>query len=187
MTHAKPGTRGTALAMREDFDQSFARRLVEDPPRESLLAVRVGGDPYAIRIADILGLHVDRHVVALPSARREFLGVAGFRGQIAPVYDLAAMLGYTRARPAMPRWMVSLRHGEPIAFAFDAFDHLFTVEAQHVARSADAERAGQPDRPHLRDVAHDGTAIRPIIQLQSTLSVIQGFCGPSFNERSDEQ
>lgn len=187
MTPAEPNVRGTALAMREDFDQSFARLPAEDPPRESLLAVRVVGDPYAIRIADILGLHVDRHIVTLPSARREFLGVAGFRGQIAPVYDLAAMLGYTRARPAMPRWMVSLRHGEPIAFAFDAFDHLFTVEAQQIARSAQAQRAQQPDRPHLRDVALDGTAIRPIIQLQSTLSVIQGFCGSSFNERSDEQ
>ncbi|WP_181885477.1 chemotaxis protein CheW [Trinickia dinghuensis] len=184
--------------MREDFDQSFARLLAEDPPSESLLAIRVGGDPYAIRIADIQGLHVDRHVVALPSARREFLGVVGFRGQIAPVYDLAAMLGYTRARPVMPRWMVSLRHREPIAFAFDAFDHLFTLAAQQtpsVAGSAGvdvdveahAERAGPPDRPHLRDVARDGAAIRPIIQLQSTLSVIQGFCGSSFNERSEEQ
>jgi chemotaxis signal transduction protein len=187
MTHAKPDTRGTARAMRDDFDQSFARLPSEDPPRETLLAVRVVGDPYAIRIADISGLHVDRHIVALPSARREFLGVAAFRGQTAPVYDLATLLGYTRARPALPRWMVLLGHGESVAFAFDAFDHLFTVEAQRVPRSPDAERAQQPDRPHLRDVVHDGVTVRPIIQLQSTLSVIQGFRGPSLNERSDEQ
>lgn len=187
MTYAGSDTHGTALAMRKDFDQSFARRPTEDPRHESLLAVRVVGDPYAIRITDIVGLHVDRHIVALPSARREFLGIAGFRGRIVPVYDLAAMLGYTRARATMPRWMVSLRHGEPIAFAFDAFDHLFMVETREVERSADTEDARQPDRPHLCDVACDGTAIRPIIQLHSTLSVIQGFCGSSFHERSDEQ
>lgn len=187
MTLSEPGTRDTALAMREAFDQSFAQRPIEDPPHETLLAISVVGDPYAIRIADILGLHADRHIVALPSARRAFLGVAGFRGVIAPVYDLAAMLGYTRTRPAMPRWIVSLRHSESIAFAFDAFDRLFTVGAEQLTRSPDAERTRPPERPHLHDVVRDGATIRPIIHLQSTLSAIQGLRDQSFDERSDEQ
>lgn len=187
MTPSEPAARDTARAMREAFDQSFAQRPTGDPPQETLLAISVVGDPYAIRIADILGLYADRRIVALPSARRSFLGVAGFRGLVAPVYDLAAILGYTRTRPAMPRWIVSLRHSEPIAFAFDAFDRLFTVGAEQFARSPDAERARPPERRHLHDVVRDGATIRPIIHLQSTLSVIRGLCDPSFDERSDEQ
>ena len=186
MTLSESGTRDIARSMRQAFDRSFAQRPTEAPPRETLLAVSVVGDPYAIRLTEILGLHADRHIVALPSDRREFLGVVGFRGLVSPVYGLAAMLGYTRTRPAMPRWIVSLRHSEPISFAFDAFDHLFTAGAEHVAHSPDAERGRQPERPHLRDLVRDGATVRPIIQLQSTLSAIRGLCDPCFDERSDK-
>lgn len=129
--------------LRQAFDRSFV-----EPPRpalaefEDLLAVRIGTDPYAVRLAATAGLVADRPVTRLPGAPPELLGVAGLRGAVVPVYDLGTLLGRPRAATASdaaPRWLVLVAGSPPVAVAFDRLDgHL------RVPRNAIAERTAEP-------------------------------------------
>lgn len=171
MSPRNPNLEGTLRSLREDFDRSFARAPESAiQTGQNLLAVHVGGDAYAFRVDEIGGLYTDRRIVAMPSPMPELLGLAGFRGQVAPVYDLGALLGYAR-RGAL-RWMVLLRYREPLAFAFDSFDaHLAATADQIVApvEGAGRNRAGV----HVEQAVRIDKAVRPIISLHSVLTEIQ--------------
>jgi len=163
----------TVLELRREFDLSFAQaRHADAVAAQNLLAVRVGGDPYAIRVDEIAGLFVGRRVVPVPAAVDAMLGMAGFRGQVAPVYDLAALLGY--ARTAAQRWMVLVRGEHPLALAFDAFDaHLAVAPERIVPLAADAAAPARPTRPHVGDAVRAHDMVRPIVRLQSVVEDVQ--------------
>lgn len=175
MTPTTAGASETVLALRREFDLGFAQApRMETESFEKLLALRIGGDPYAIRVSEISGLHADRRIMPLPTPVPELLGVAGFRGEIAPVYDLAALLGY--AGVSSPRWLILLRSPEraPVALAFDIFEMHVSVSPQHIVSSSEEMPAPTGTaRPHLRDAVHGDDVLRPIIQLQSLLESIQ--------------
>lgn len=147
------------LALREQFDGAFALApQPADAARLNMLALRVGGDPYAMQLDQVAGLHADRRILPLPTAAPSLLGVTGFRGQIVPVHDLAVLLGHSRGAP--PRWLVLVRCAAPLALAFDQFESHFSVAAGQIMR------AGQPDGPApLRDAVQAAQALRPIIDL----------------------
>ncbi len=182
---ANPADLGDTLrALRREFDDSFALApRTHAQAMESLLAIRVHGQPYALRVSDIDGLHADRRVVPLPLQAAHLLGVASFRGRIAPVYDLAALCGYSRAPSS--RWLVLLRFREPVALAFETFERHFSVSPQDimVAQSADlaTHPAGAAHVSHA--IRHDDT-VRPIIQLQLLLADIAQHCDLSHQQRS---
>ena len=161
----------TVLALRREFDDSFASApRSATQPLQSLLAIRLGGDPYAIRVCEIGGLHADRRVTPLPTDVPELLGVTGFRGLIAPVYDLAAMCGYARANA--PRWLVLLQQREPLALAFETFEMHFSVAPQSIvaAQVGDSAAPGTMARQPMADAVHHGGCVRPIVQLPSLLA-----------------
>jgi len=91
----------TVARMRAEFDGGFALSPpVASDAQVEYLAIRVGGDPCALRLADLLGVYVDRKVVPLPSSVPSLLGIASFRGALVPVHDLRLLLGYLRTAPA---------------------------------------------------------------------------------------
>lgn len=175
MTHGNPNLAEAALVLRREFDQSFAQApRMGTEQRANLLAIRIGGDPYAIRVADIDGIHADCHIMALPTPIPELLGVAGFRGQIVPVYDLAALLGY--ARCASPRWLVLLgqRQRETLALAFESFEMHFSVShMDRVPPPSDFSPPPGPARPHVLDAVCEQGRVWPVIQLQSLRNGLQ--------------
>ena len=73
-----------AAELRRVFDQARAvpSSTGVEVQTESLLAIRVARDPYAIRVSEISGISTDKKVVAFPSPIPELLGVAGLRGAI---------------------------------------------------------------------------------------------------------
>ncbi|GJJ03218.1 hypothetical protein RugamoR64_37560 [Duganella rhizosphaerae] len=130
---------GGARALREQFDRSFA--LAPSLPAAgsvNLLTIRIGAEPYAIRLADIRGLHADRRILEVPSPMPELLGVTNFRGQIVPVYQLTALLG--KAAAGAPRWMVLVQASAPLAFAFEAFESHICAGAEQLIAAADGRR-----------------------------------------------
>jgi purine-binding chemotaxis protein CheW len=161
-----------ARALRVEFDRGFAQPLrAPDAPHESLLAVRVGGAACALRTGDIRALYADRSVTPVPTPLAELLGVAVLRGQIVPVYDLAALLGY---RPAAmperaPRWL-ALARTHAAALAFDAFDAQLAVTADRLVSAAAG--AGAP-RAHTHEAVRTDAAVLPIIALASVLDDVQ--------------
>lgn len=175
MTHGNPNLAEAALVLRREFDLAFAQApRMGAEQRASLLAVRIGGDPYAIRVADIDGIHADCHIMALPTPIPELLGVAGFRGQIVPVYDLAALLGY--ARCASPRWLILLgqRRRSAMALAFESFEMHFSVAQRDMEQTPnDFPSHLGPTRPHVFDAVSDQGRVWPVIHLQSLLTGLQ--------------
>ncbi len=142
-----------ARRLREAFDRSFAEPLDRAaPPTTDFLGVRLGGEPWAVRLAQAGALHVDRPLAPLPSPDRLVLGLVSLRGALHTVFDLRAMLGLSTAAP--PRWLIALRGGGA-AFAFDGFDGLLRVENASIVAAVTADKRvnelllGPPRRPVL--------------------------------------
>jgi purine-binding chemotaxis protein CheW len=150
--------------MREAFDRSFAEApAVGQAAAEKFLAVRLGGDAYALRVSEIAGLFVDRQVTPVPTPSPSLLGLAAFRGVTAPVYDLAMLLGY--AGTTSPRWLVLVRAAFTVGLALERFEgHLSGSPVDGAEASGDA-------RP-VRGVIGSGELARPIIQVASVLEAI---------------
>jgi chemotaxis signal transduction protein len=134
----------SARELAREFDRSFA-----DPARaadeevEELLAIRVGGDAYAVRLRDVTGLVADRKIVPLPTPEPALLGIVGLRNGLAPVYSLAALLGYGPAAEA-PRWLLLVGAGPQFGLAFPAFDgHRRVARADVSSNQAGADGNAQ--------------------------------------------
>lgn len=155
-----------AAALRQAFDRSFAEPpRIEKAATEDFLAIHVAGDPYLLRLASIAGVHADKRVTGLPSRAPDLRGVAGFRGAIVPVYDLAALLRYPRAES--PRWIAIAAEAQ-VALAFDSFDGHFRFPREAVASQADAV-----SREHVHEILRSGDAVRSIIHLPSVIAAIR--------------
>lgn len=149
-----------ARALREAFDRAFAEPASEKPVTVGLLAVRLGDDPYALRVDEIAGLHRDKPVTHTASALPEFVGLAGFKGGIVPVYDLAALLGYPRSDAS--RWLVVARGAVPIALAFEKFEAHLAIERDRLSWGA-----GPSTRPYLAGALHESEGVRALIRIDS--------------------
>ena len=152
-------------SLREAFDASFAAREQAQPAEQlDFLTIRVAGDAYAVRLAEVQSLHADRKVVAAPSLLPALLGVAGFRGVLTPIYDLAPLLGY--AQQSAAKWLIVARHAAPVAFAFEVFDAHLRVDSAHVSN---AEVAAQGA---VRGAVHTGGRAVPLLHLPSLIDEI---------------
>jgi purine-binding chemotaxis protein CheW len=156
---AGPGRVGE---LRREFDRTFA-----EPPRtgrgdtEDVLAIRIAGAAYALRVSEIRSVHRDCRWTAAPGRHPGFLGLTGVRGEAVPVYSLGTLLGAAVA-DASPRWLVLCGGAARIGMAFDGFEGFRRIAATAVS-PAPPDRAGRG----IRDVADiDGTA-RPVIDLKA--------------------
>ncbi|HVY18717.1 MAG TPA: chemotaxis protein CheW [Bauldia sp.] len=157
-------TIGHADALRAEFDRAFAEAPTGAHAEQvDLLAVRLGGDPFAIRLSDTSGLYSDRRLTPVPSAHREFRGMAGVRGALVPVYDLAAAMGYPPGNTL--RWLVIAREAL-VGFAFDQFDGQLRIDRTAVLAHESTSRE------HVHEVARSADVSYPIVHLPSLIAVI---------------
>lgn len=155
--------------LRRAFDQGFAAPPASPEETEDLLAVDLGGHAFALRVREVAELARCRRLVPLPGAVPGLLGVAGVRGEVVPVYDLAELLGQTRpAEP--PGWLAICGGGDVVALGFHAFaGHL------RVARSAlSAPAAGEAARAAVEQVATVGGRARSIVGVDGLMKIIRG-------------
>jgi len=163
----------TSTSLRRLFDESFAKAAASTAERaEDLLAIRVGSDPYALRLSEITGLHVDLKIVSVPSPSAQLLGIIGLRGTIAPVYDLAALLHYPAS--ANLRWMVLTGRSHPVGFAFETFETHVRVPEMSLADGELQGSSANVARQHLRGTVRASGALRPIIHMASIVNTIKG-------------
>lgn len=150
--------------LRDAFDSGFARAS-EDAvaTSERLLAVRIGGEAHALRVAEIAGVFVDRTITSVPSRHPALLGITGVRGAVVPVFDLAALVGRAATAPRL-RWLVIAAH-ERVGFAFDAFEGQLAVAASSIVRAREGSS-------HVREVARVADQLRPIVLLESVISAL---------------
>jgi chemotaxis signal transduction protein len=113
--------------LKRDFDRGFAEPMRPPAPASlDLLRVRLGGDPWAVALTDIAGLHSGKPVTPVPTRAPALIGLAGFRGVLTAIYDLPALIGL--APIGTPRWLM-VAAGRPVAFAFAELDGHLRVEA----------------------------------------------------------
>jgi chemotaxis signal transduction protein len=161
------GLDGRAAALRQAFDAGFTHAPVIDARApHDLLALTVGGDGYVFAMREIASLAVDRAITPLPTAVRELTGLAGLRGAIVPVYDLALLLGY--ARPASARWLAVVA-GAPLALAFERFDGYVRQPAGDVAFEAADGLRGR----HVHAIARTADWARPVVAVRAVLETIR--------------
>lgn len=154
-----------AVELRRNFDRSFVEAVhVETIATEDFLSIHVAGDRYVLRLVEIAGLFADRKVTPLPSRIAELRGVAGFRGAMVPIYDLAALLGYPLSADA--RWM-AVAAGNGVGLAFDSFDGHFRAPSATVASRSESE-----SREHVRQILRAEDGPRSIIDIPSIISAI---------------
>jgi chemotaxis signal transduction protein len=155
-----------AVELRRDFDRGFAAVPgTEETARQELLAIRLADKRFALRLSDIAGLFTDKKITRVPGAKAALLGIAGFRGSIAPVYDLQRLLDNSAADA--PRWLV-IAAAAPVAFAFSGFDGQLRVSPAAIA-AQDARTA----QSFTKTFVQTEGLLRPIIELSSVIDAIK--------------
>ena len=161
-----------AAALRRSFDDGFAAPATSmNESQESLLAIRVGGDPYVLFLSDITGLYSDVRIIAVPSRKPQFKGIAGLRGMMAPVYDLAALMHYPPA--VSTRWMVLAGGARSVGFAFEDFEAHLRVPAAAAQSGGDAGAEGGATRQCTRGSVRVAGALRPIIRMDAVMKLME--------------
>lgn len=170
-----PVVDSNAAELRRAFDRSFASPpYVAAQEVEDLLAIRVAGDPYAIRLREIAGMIAGRSVVPVPSAALDLLGVAGIRGGVVAVFGLASILGYGQA-PGLPRWMILCGAEDPIVLAFSDFDGCLRLPKS----SLHVDEQVRATRPYLNQVASTEAGARAVISIPLIVATIRNRSGHS--------
>lgn len=168
MTAAPPRLAGRAALLRQGFDAAFAAPPTGPAADDiDLLAIAVGGQPYAMRLAGIAGLFSGRRITRMPSRAPALLGLAGFRGAILPVYGLDLLLGHAAAAP---RWLATLA-AAPVAIAFEGFEGHLRLGRDAILR----EEGDAPARRLLPERALTGARPRPVVDLPALLDAIGRF------------
>jgi chemotaxis signal transduction protein len=80
--------------------------------------VRVGAEQYALPVTRVLEVGEIRALTVAPGASPAILGICNLRGDLLPVFDLAAVLGLPRG-DAPQRMLVAERGGTRAGFAID--------------------------------------------------------------------
>jgi chemotaxis signal transduction protein len=158
---------------RHAFDQAFAAAPIATVDTfEDLLAVRVAGDPYALRAREITELVASRKVVPLPSRRPELLGVAGIRGSLVAVYSLAALLGYAAdSRPTS--WLALAGASKPIGLGFEEFEGFLRVRSGDVYPAPPEEGTTR----HIGDIVRVANQSRRVVDTGSMLGALAVHAG----------
>ena len=156
----------SADALEREFDATFARPLEERATDlVDLLSIRVAGQPYALRVADIAGIAAGRRITRVPSPDPAFSGLVGIRGAVFAVHDLAALLGLP-ARTNDARWVALAAGDAEIALAFDEVEgHL------RLPPSALGTNDGSPTS-FCEQALHADGELRPIIGVTRIVNVV---------------
>lgn len=153
-------------ALKSDFDRSFSdphRR--DDRDFEGYIAVRAGGDAYALRLKDVAALAARPRLAALPSRCPEFLGMAGYRGGLSALFSLPQLLGYGAGAPA--RWFV-LTRAASLGLAFETYEGYFRAASSEVHAVADA--AG---RPFAGRAVRQAELVRLVVDVPAIVQALQ--------------
>lgn len=169
-------------SLRSEFDQSFARvRQPPEGPGSDFLLIRVAGEPYALRLAEVAALEADRAITPVPGDAPGLLGVAGLRGTLVAVFDLAQLLGLgggsalgSASSSAASRWLVLVR-GTLVAVAFGEFEGQRRLTVDALATALDGGQS--------QEMARSGGVSRPIIQL----GALAARCEPPLPSVSAEE
>ncbi|XXY49250.1 chemotaxis protein CheW [Sorangium sp. So ce269] len=153
------------------FDASFAapaEARPEEPARG--LAIRAGDRRLVARVDELAAVEPCRRIVPLAGGPPGLLGLAGLRGRLVAVYDLAALVaGRPRAGVAgpAPRWLLVCAEHPEIALAIDELEgHArFSCAEVHPDDGADTGE-------HVREVVDVDGAPRGLLRVPAVAATV---------------
>lgn len=161
-----------AAELRRAFDEARAIPFSERAEQaENLLAIRISGDAYAIKVSEIAGLATGRKIIPLPGPIPELLGLAGIRGKLVPVYNLTALLGYS-SDAEQPGWLALCGTEECFALAFHEFEGYLRVARGELYPVEQKDAA----RIHVKEVARGPGAVWAVVSIALLRESIQERC-----------
>ncbi len=137
--------------MRRAFDETFARAAEPAHDQTDMLLVSVGGQDRAIRLHQISKVARNPGIVRVPARAEGFLGVAGIRGAVLPVFSLSTLTGVGEGEP---HWLLIVGGNatqDAMAFACEAVRGYVRVNGK--------DEVG-------RDIVQVGTANYALIDLE---------------------
>lgn len=158
--------------MRREFDSSFAA-----PPsgpgedHESLITIRVAGEAFAVRTAQITGLAKLKRIVPVPSRALGLLGITAARGALFPAYDVATLLDLSAAGRERA-WIMFSGRETPVALVFDQFEGQVEID-----RSCLIESDSSRSHPYRRQMARVGANDRAVIDIPGLVEAIRKSAG----------
>ncbi len=126
-----------AALLGQEFDAGFA---IKPPPpgerREEILIIRLAGRRYGLRLGQVEAVVRGKTITRLPGAPPDQLGLAGFRGRLVTVFDLAAWLGHERAEGD---WLALVRSedGQRLGLAFDGLERQLSLMPDELLPSSE--------------------------------------------------
>ena len=174
MSRTSTDLREKLNSLKAAFDRTFACPPPETPARRvRFLAIRVGKDPFALRIDDLTSLVLNRKIVPVLGGPLGFRGLAGERSQLVAVYSLASLLGQAGS-PGPERWLARCRSQPSVGQSFDLFEGHLEVESQAL-HPGPREKACQE---HVREVLKEESRVRGVVSIASILEAIERSAGP---------
>lgn len=118
------------------FDESFAKefRSMEDK-KDSFIYFLLGTQKYAIPSLQLTGFAKAGHITPVPSRSRGLVGIGSNRGQLLPVYSLAALLNVDE-KTGPPQWLAITGSIDSVAFAINELVGFEAAEQQHALAGA---------------------------------------------------
>jgi chemotaxis signal transduction protein len=182
MTERAQSLQSVAAELRANFDAAFAVQQSKSAGAEiDVLAIRVSGHGYALRLSEVLAVHAERQLTAVPSPLPALLGLVGVRGLVVPIYDLRLLLGHG-AGPT-PRWLALARAASPIGFAFDTFEAHWRLPLGAVVAGTAGVAHGNRFAPGSVET---DAGPRPLLHLPSLIESVAKHTRPG-GERAREE
>jgi chemotaxis signal transduction protein len=143
--------------LRRSFDENFAEEFRQRAERkDSFIYFMLGSQGYAVRSSHLTGFAKAGHVTPLPARSRGLLGMGNVRGQLLPVYSLAAFLKVNE-NMQLPQWLAIAGKSDSIAFAMSELIGLDAADEQHELAS--------PAQPYVQGYCVRGGARFALIQV----------------------
>ncbi len=159
-------------ALRHSFDEAFAiPPQLREEGLEQLLLIRVAGEALALKTLQVTGLARIGRILPIPSRIPELLGITGIRGTLAPVFDLAALLGF-HSGGTQPRWLALTRGETQIALVFDQIEGQIAV-----SRTSLYEHQASSARQHIKEVARMEDEVRAVVDIPAVVEAIRRRAG----------
>jgi chemotaxis signal transduction protein len=157
-----------AQELRQAFDRAFSEPVRRDSVEVGdFLLLQIGATRRAVQLAEVSGLHVNRHITELPGSAPGLLGISGFRGAVLPVYDLQAVLGQGKA--VRPRWIIKAA-AAPLAFAFDDMIGHRRIALRDIRLEAPNDESDGRSRRFIP--AEDGREHHLVVDLQAVIEIV---------------
>ena len=171
MNEAEPSLVVKLELLRHEFDHAFS---VPPPAANALhldlLALRVHGERYAIRLPDVRAIARVRKLVRVPTRTPDLLGLATLRTAIVPVFSLASLLG-RGPESQEPHWMITCGTHDLIAFGFSEFDGHLRVAAQEVS-AAEATGYDHTTQPCVDGLARTEAGLAALVDVSALIATI---------------